>query len=474
MEKTLAIVLVVYLFGVMGVAVFANRKIQNEEDYIVAGRRLPAWMATFTLFATWFGAGTLLTATNEIRSEGLRVSLLEPYGSGAALLLAGWFFAGPLWHEKLCTLSDLYRRRFGRGVEVTSVLISVPGYIGWIAVQLISLAQIADLIFHIPVQYGIGGIAVFTAVYTYIGGMWSVTLTDVIQFFFVVLGLVVLGYEVFVHLGEGNLFTGVTSVLQNADPADLVILPRESWGELFSWVSVFVAASIGNIPGQDLAQRIFSSNSEKTAKRSCFWAGILYIGLGTIPVLLGLAAKEVLPAEVTDAIIPALGLKFLTPTLIVILVLGLISVILSTLDSAILAPASTLARNLLRGVVPERVPTLLLLHFSVFLITLSSTVLAYLGEDAYSLLESSYAMSLVGLFVPLVASLYIKSPDAKSVIASMITGIGIWAVGTFGFDGDAPISLIAVLAAFAAFCLAHLYWAREWPRFCRYHYRESA
>ena len=55
------IALAVYLILVMGVAFFANSRINNEEDYIVAGRRLPVSLATFTIFATWFGAGTLLT-----------------------------------------------------------------------------------------------------------------------------------------------------------------------------------------------------------------------------------------------------------------------------------------------------------------------------------------------------------------------------------------------------------------------------
>jgi len=68
-------------------------------------------LSTMTLLATWFGAGTLLTASDEIYREGLSVTALEPYGAGFCLILAGIFFAKPLWEMKLLTFSDLFRKK---------------------------------------------------------------------------------------------------------------------------------------------------------------------------------------------------------------------------------------------------------------------------------------------------------------------------------------------------------------------------
>ena len=113
MQVILGVTIGIYLVLIFALAILARRRIKTEEDYIVAGRRLPLSLATATLLATWFGAGTLLTATDEIRAEGLRVTALEPYGAGLCLVLAGLFFAKPLWEMKLCTVSDLYRNKFG-------------------------------------------------------------------------------------------------------------------------------------------------------------------------------------------------------------------------------------------------------------------------------------------------------------------------------------------------------------------------
>ena len=94
--------------------------IRNAEDFTVAGRRLPLSLAWATLLATWFGAGTLLTQADAVRNEGLSKAALDPWGAGVCLLIAGLFFAKPLWEMKLLTLPDFFRRRFGSAAELFS------------------------------------------------------------------------------------------------------------------------------------------------------------------------------------------------------------------------------------------------------------------------------------------------------------------------------------------------------------------
>jgi len=94
-----------------------------------------------------------------------------------------------------------------------------------------------------------------------------------------------LGYNVFSSLGDGGLVAGISHVIETAEPKSLVLIPRGSAGEFMKWSSVLAVSAIGNLPGQDLGQRIFSANSPTTARRACFLAGGLYILLGTIPVI---------------------------------------------------------------------------------------------------------------------------------------------------------------------------------------------
>ena len=107
--------LIIYAFTVLGISFLAQRKIYDEEDFIVAGRRMPIWLNTGTLLATWFGAGTLLTTSDEIALEGVRIIALEPLGAGLCLGVTGLFFARPLWNMNICTLADFFKARFVYG-----------------------------------------------------------------------------------------------------------------------------------------------------------------------------------------------------------------------------------------------------------------------------------------------------------------------------------------------------------------------
>ena len=80
----LASVLLAYVILMLGLGVWARSKVQNKADFLVAGRRLPLSLAAPTLLATWFGAGTLLTATDEVRAKGLRMAALDPLGADCA------------------------------------------------------------------------------------------------------------------------------------------------------------------------------------------------------------------------------------------------------------------------------------------------------------------------------------------------------------------------------------------------------
>src|SRR5690606_11206231 len=177
----LAVALVAFVVLMFGIGFRARARIRTLEDYLVAGRRLSWPLASATLFATWFGAGTLLTATDEARAEGLRAAALEPIGPGLCLVLAGLFFAARLWRMKLLTLPDFYRRRFGVRAEVVASLIMVPGYCGWIAAQFVALAGILEVFWQVPMHHGIWLVAAVGTGYTLLGGMCSVTLTDVAQ-----------------------------------------------------------------------------------------------------------------------------------------------------------------------------------------------------------------------------------------------------------------------------------------------------
>src|SRR5690554_4432425 len=128
LTQLLAGIMLAYVGVMFVIGSIAQRWIRTVDDFNVAGRRLGLGLAWATLLATWFGAGTLLTQADEVRNEGLHKAALDPWGAGVCLVIAGLFFARPLWEMKLLTLPDFFRRRFGPAAELFAALIMVPSY----------------------------------------------------------------------------------------------------------------------------------------------------------------------------------------------------------------------------------------------------------------------------------------------------------------------------------------------------------
>ncbi|MGC1276483.1 MAG: sodium:solute symporter, partial [Planctomycetaceae bacterium] len=294
LQPILAVTIVVYMAAMYAIGFWAKGKVESEEDYLVAGRRLPFSLATLTLLATWFGAETILATPDEVRQEGLRATAMDPLGMGLCLILAGLLLAGPLWRMGLLTLGDFFRVKFGPAAELLASLILVPSYFGWIAAQFLALASVMELFFDWDPVWGLAVVAIFGTGYTLLGGMWSVTLTDAVQMVLIFAGLLVLGGSVFAELGGGSMSAGVARLAEH-DAEMLSLLPRESIPEFLGWLNVLAIGALGSLPGQDLAQRMFASRSPRVAQASCIAAGGLYWFAGAMPVLLALAADLVFP-----------------------------------------------------------------------------------------------------------------------------------------------------------------------------------
>lgn len=445
------VALALYVAVMLGLGVLARSRVSTVEDYVLAGRRLGLCLATPTLLATWFGAGTLLAATDEVRSEGLKAAALDPLGAGVCLLLAGTWIARPLWQMKLLTLPDFYRRRYGPRAEIAASVLMVPGYFGWIAAQFVALSLILELYLGVPQSLGLPMVAVFGVVYTLLGGMWAVTLTDAVQIALVAVGLVVIGGAMLLDLGGGEMVLGWSRLLAEVPAEKQVWIPE---GEMLAWTGLFAAGALGNLPGQDLTQRLFAARSEQVAVSACYLAGVLYLSLGMIPLMIGLGADILLPASLGEGILPALAGHLLHPGVAVLFVVTLVSAVLSTIDSAILAPATVIAHNLWhRGQQPDGFRAY---QVSVVLVAVCALGLAFTGESAYSMLETAYELGMVGLLVPLLGGIWFTGGGERTALSAMGVGGGAWfahiLVGAEGLFGTVlPIGLGATMIAIVVF-----------------------
>ncbi|MBO5923888.1 MAG: sodium:solute symporter, partial [Lentisphaeria bacterium] len=212
--RMLLIGIVIYMIVMLLIGWFSSRKVNEMSDFLVAGRRLPLWMATATLLATWFGAGSSMGVSATVYADGIGGVLADPFGAALSLIFAGVFIVGMLRKKGCMTVTDIIERRYGKGAGIYASLWMVPVYVGWLGAQLLGLGTILNLLTGISVQTGTLIGAAVVLLYTCAGGMWAVTLTDVVQVGIMIVGLIVL------LPGAIELAGGSQAVLQSLRPED--------------------------------------------------------------------------------------------------------------------------------------------------------------------------------------------------------------------------------------------------------------
>jgi SSS family solute:Na+ symporter len=434
--------IVLYLTLTVLVGFWAARRVNTSGDFMLAGRSLPMVLSTSALFATWFGSETVFGASSEFLKGGLFAVIEDPFGAALCLLLFGLFFARRLYAMNLLTLGDFFRVRFGRRAELLASALMVPSYFGYTAGQLVALGLILNVVAGLPVWQGILISAGVVTLYTAVGGMWAISVTDFIQSIVIVIGLIILAW---VLTGKAG---GVAQVFQQVPPETFRFLPEASGTAVISYLAAWSVLGLGSIPSQDVFQRAMSSGSSRIAVRSCYYAAALYLTVAMLPLFISLCVQHLYPDPVegdTQLTLPTMVLLHTTLPVQILFFGSLLSAILSTTSSSILAPASILSENIIRPLLGRPVTDrhfLFINRVAVVLFGLCATILALLKSNIYELVGGSSVFSLVSLFIPLLFGLYWKRLSRYGAMASMVTGMVTWVV--FGLY---PVGVPALVPA---------------------------
>lgn len=427
---------------------------------MLAGRSLPIVISSAALFATWFGSETVFGASSEFMRGGLYAVIEDPFGASLCLLLFGLFFARKLYTMNLLTLGDFFKVRYGKKIELTASIFLAPPYVGYIAAQLVAMGLILSTVTGLETWQGIVLSAVVVTFYTYVGGMWAISITDFIQSIIIIVGLLILAVVLAEKAG------GVGTVMSEIPPERLRFLPRLEFKEIMVYVAAWSVLGLGSLPSQDVFQRVMSSGSVKTAVWSCYCAAFLYLTIAMLPLFISLCTQHLYPDMQHGDTQMALPNMVLTHTSMPIQIMffgSLLSAIMSTASSAILAPAAIFSENIVKPWMKHRYNDrqfLLLTRISVLVFSAIATIMACLRSNIYELVGESSILSLVSLFIPLTFGLYWKRSSNTGAFLAMVLGMVTWIIFEV-YETTWPSLVPATLVSLVGMIAGSLLWPQK-------------
>ncbi|MGH2949469.1 MAG: sodium:solute symporter [Solirubrobacteraceae bacterium] len=403
------IVIVVYFAVMLGAAYWGWRRARTADDYLVAGRRLGHPMFVGTLSAVVLGGASTVGTVSLGYQYGLSGAALV-FMIGLGLIGLGVLLARRLAHAGVYTVPELMAKRYGVPSRLVSAAI-MAAYALMIAVtSTIASGTVFNSLLDVSTTGAIliaGGVVVL---YCVTGGMWSLTLTDIIQFAIMTVGIfaLLLPFAVSDAGGLGGMGDALPSSF--FDPTAI------GWNTIFTYFLLFF---FGLMIGQDIWQRIFTGRDEKVIRRGTIVAGVYCIVYGIVGALIGAAAAVVLPQlgnpdEAFSAIVEAV-----LPTGVIGLVLAAaLAAIMSTASAALLASSTILANDLLTLVrdVPNR---MLATRVTTLLVGAGVVTVSLILNDVVGALTVAYDLLTGALFVPIVLGLLWPRGTGRAAVTSM-------------------------------------------------------
>ncbi|QWF76893.1 sodium:solute symporter [Amycolatopsis sp. CA-230715] len=429
-------VIALYIAGMIGIGWFGLRLAKTKSDYLVAGRRLGWFMYSGTMSAVVLGGastvgGVKLGYTYGISGAWLVITI------GIGILVLHALFARRLVKLRVYTVGEMLDLRYGGSTSTISGVV-MWGYTLMLTVtSTLAFATIFKVLFGVPSVAGIAIGGAIVVLYSVLGGMWSITLTDIAQFVIKTIGILFVLLPV--SIGAAGGFDGLRARL-DASFFDFTAIGGET---IFTYVLVY---GFGLLIGQDIWQRVFTARTPAVATGGGVLSGAYCLVYGVAGALIGTAAKALYPslASAQDAF--ATIVEDLLPAGVRGLVLAAaLSAMMSTASGALIAcstvSTSDLLAKLRRGGKPGDGAELRRNRWTTLVLGLLSIGIAMIVTDVVAALTVAYNILVGGLLVAILGALFWKRGTRAGALASMLVGsvVVIVSMVTAGLDANEPI-----------------------------------
>jgi SSS family solute:Na+ symporter len=291
-----SLVVIIYLAAMVGFGVWGRFKAHNQEDFLVAGRRLGGLLYTGTMSAVVLGGASTIGGVGLGYTAGLSGMWLV-LSIGLGIVALSLFFAPKIQKLEIYTVSQMLELRYGKGSRFVSGAIMTAYGLMISTTSTVAYATVFHALFDLNKVWSVligGGIVIL---YSMLGGMWSITLTDFVQFFIQTIGifLIMLPLVLSKSGGISELFASLPE--SHTSPVGI------GWQAILGYILIY---TLGLLIGQDIWQRVFTARSPGVARWGGFSAGVYCLLYAVAGALIGMAATKIVPGiEVQDDVFVA-------------------------------------------------------------------------------------------------------------------------------------------------------------------------
>lgn len=437
-----------YLALSMVVGILGKRYIGNVSHYLVAGRELGIYVGIATLAATEIGTITFMY-NGELGYKYGFAAFAAALVSGLVMIIVGrtGFVISRFRALKLMTVPEYFEVKYSRGLRIVTGLLVALGGILNMGVFLKIEGEFLTIVSGINVRYLVAVMTVILLlelIYTVLGGMVSIVITDFIQYVLLSVATILVSIYAVYYAGWGRIVEKVTQTMGEGGFNPLV---NPKFGLTFIIWQVLLWFSLHTC-WQTTAMRMFSTKSPETSQKVMTWTGFIFLGRGMLPMLWGIAALTLfgtgamnngVPQPVVNGhtlapidAMPAMLAQILGPGIRGIVVAGMLAATMSVNSSYLLGWSSVISQDVIlpirralgKGALSSRkqifVNRAANLFVSLFLMFWG---LYYTPPGAvYLYLNITGTIFLAGAFVCVVGGLYWRRSNTVGGYAAMLLG----------------------------------------------------
>jgi SSS family solute:Na+ symporter len=420
-------VIVLYFVATIAIGLYLSKRVKKTSDFLIAGRQLGLPLTTATLAAIQLGAGVILGGAELGAGSGIWPGMWYGIGCGGGLILAGFLVAAKLRKQKGYVPLDFFGMRYGerKWVRVWGWFSNIPSLLGIFVAQIMAAGSVFS-VFGLSYSKGVilSGIAVM--LYSVLGGMWGVAVTNIVQLGIIVLGIPLVAFAALDKLGDasgvsaGSLFSSPFIPSGMATQAVFIIIP------------FLLSISVS----YDAYMRYQSAKSASVAKWGCILGGLIVIAISFCVGLIGSVGRILYPAEEAAAVLPQVVEATLPPVLAGLVVSALLAAAMSTGNCLLVSISGSFSRDLYNKVFhPEKQLDELEHSKTISRIVVVGALVAgiliafHAKGILYTIIIFNYPY-MGSMLVPLLGGVLWDKATAEGAVAAILTG---GAIGVVSF-----------------------------------------